>query len=118
MLIEKDIPVYRTKSSKISGRSYIDVERAARRHFKEIAQQSKRNPYIRSIYFQKDKIFLKIFWQHLMEKHEGDRKRRLKFYIAAIELLRYTTIDPDSRQNPNGRNEMVHRFAGETKDGE
>ena len=51
-----------------------------------------------------------------MEKHEGDRKRRLRYFNCAIELLRHSTFAPETRQNPNGRNEWVHRFAGHTPD--
>jgi len=61
---------------------------------------------------------LKLFWDHIMQKHPGDRKKRLKFYDAAIELLQRNTIDPITKMNPNGRNELVHRFAGRTREGD
>ena len=108
---------YTVKATVLSGRSYIDVERKARAHYKTIASRTRRNPYIRSKYFKKDKIFLKLFWEHVMQKHEGDRKRRLKYYTCAIELLRNTTLSPDTKMNPNGAREWVHRFYGRTSTG-
>ena len=109
--------IYTAKSITYSGRSYIDVERKARAHYKAIASLTRRNPYIRSRYFKKDKIFLKLFWEHIMQKHQGERKRRLKYYACAIELLRHTTFPPDTKMNPNGAREWVHRFYGRTATG-
>jgi len=54
----------------------------------------------------------------LNQKPQRDRKRRLKYYKCAIDLLRNCTIEPDTRPNPNGRHEIVHRFAGKTCGGE
>ena len=39
-------------------------------------------------------------------------------FRCGLDLLRNTHFIPDSRPNPNGRNEIVHRFAGKTKSGE
>jgi len=110
--------IYKVKSDKISGENYIDVERVARQAYRIIAGRTKRNPYIRSAYFHKDKIFLSLFWQHLMQKHEGDRKRRLRYFNCAIELLRHSTIPPETKQNPLNKNELLHRFTGQTIHGD
>ena len=110
--------IYTVKASKFSGTSYSEIERQARKLHNTIAKQTKRNAYIRSTYFKKNKIFIKLFWEHLNQKPRKDRKRRLKYYACAIELLRHTPHTPETRQNPNGRNELVHRFAGITKEGE
>lgn len=106
--------VYRSKIGKIPGRSYRDVERAARDIHKQYAHSTKRNPYIKSLYFGREKIFIDMFWAHLSQKPRSDRKRRLKFYAAAIDLLQNTRFEPVSRKNPNGANETVYRFAGST----
>ena len=45
-------------------------------------------------------------------------KRRLKYYECAIDLLQNTPHEPETKPNPNGKNELVHRFAGMTKDGD
>ncbi|MBI2436865.1 MAG: hypothetical protein HYV41_03955 [Candidatus Magasanikbacteria bacterium] len=44
--------------------------------------------------------------------------RRMKFFPAAIELLQNSNIDPVSIENPNKKNQILHRFTGVTRDGE
>jgi hypothetical protein len=65
--------------------------------------------------FNKEKIFLPLFWQHIWDKQKWqDRMRRLKYFKAALELIRFTRFDPISKQNPNHPEEILHRFAGAT----
>ena len=109
---------HKTNATTITGDLYQDVERTARKAHNQIARLSKRQPYIRSRYFKSSEIFIKPFWEHLMQKHFNDRKRRLRYYNHAIELLRHTTYAPDSRQNPADKHEILHRFYGITKNGE
>ncbi len=118
MLRSFSMQAYQVKTNKLSGTSYAEIERAARSIYKRIAAQTKRNPYIRSVYFQKEKIFLKLFWEHLNQKRRSDRKRRLKFYACALELLRSTTCEPQSKPNVDVSGEILHRFMGITKEGE
>jgi hypothetical protein len=118
MITGREIKYYRTKAERLTGARYLEVERQARKSYNTIARRTKRNAYVRSKYFKKDKIFVKLFWEHLNQKSQFDRKRRLKYYDCAIDLLRNTTLSPDTRQNPNGRDELVHRFAGKTDSGE
>lgn len=110
--------VYQSKYNKLSGTSYSELERKARKLHNTIVKKTKRNAYIRSAYFKKDKVFITLFWQHLSQKPRRDRKRRLKYYACAIDLLRNTSHEPETKPNPNGKNEIVHRFAGITKDGD
>lgn len=110
--------VYQSKYSKLSGTSYNELERKARKLHNVIVKKTRRNAYVRSAYFKKDKIFITLFWQHLNQKPQRDRKRRLKYYECAIDLLRNSTNEPETKPNPNGKNELVHRFAGITKDGD
>lgn len=44
--------------------------------------------------------------------------RRLKFFAAAIELIQHSHFEPKSKENPNKPNEILHRFAGSTKEKE
>lgn len=110
--------VYQSSAQTLSGENYIDLERKARKIYKEIASRTKRNPYVRSAYFKKSKIFIKPFWEHLNQKSQHDRRRRLRYYAVAIDLLRNSTREPLTKRNPNGDGQLVHRFAGQTKDGE
>lgn len=52
------------------------------------------------------------------QKDWKDRRRRLKYYAAAIEVLRHSLIEPDIKPNPNGKNgEIVYRFDAQVADG-
>ena len=109
---------YKTKKQKISGTSFKEVNKTAKIIFKQITSKTKRTPYIRSKYFKKEKIFLNLFWSHLFEKREKDRVRRLKFYDCALDLIKNSTHDPETRENFQKKDELLHRFYGVTKNGE
>lgn len=52
-----------------------------------------------------------------MQKHRKERMKRLKFYSAAIDLLRNTTSGSDMIFDAKNLDIMLHRFYGKTKDG-
>lgn len=111
--------VYKTKAGKLTGTDFYEVRAAAMVVFKKIKQKSRRQPYIRSFYFKKDKVFLNLFWQHLFDKENWrDRMRRLQYFEAALELIERASIKPQSKNNPNKANEILHRFTGVTKEGD
>jgi hypothetical protein len=58
-----------------------------------------------------------IFWDHLMQKHRKERMKRLKLYKAAIDLLRNSTLAPDTIFSESEKDTMLHRFYGKTNDG-
>ncbi len=108
---------YQTKSSKLSGSDFYEVNQKASVLYKSIKKRTKRRAYIRSAYFKKDKIFIDLFWQHLFDKvNWRDRVRRLKYFPCAIELIRYSNFEPESKENPNKKMEILHRFGGITKE--
>lgn len=107
--------VYETKIKKLSGTSYDEVYPQALSTYKKIASKTKRRPYIRSLYFNKEKIFLDYFWDHLRTKNHRDRTRRLKYYECALDLIKNAKIEPTSKINPNKSSEILHRFMGKTK---
>lgn len=110
--------IYTTPQSKLSGTSVHEVRQKALLIFNQIKSRTKRTPYVRSKYFRKDKIFLNIFWSHVYEKSEKDRVRRLKFYGCAIDLIRNSALNPETRENFQNKEELLHRFFGKTKSGE
>jgi len=57
------------------------------------------------------------FWGHLMQKNRKDRFTRLKFYKAAIDLLRNTRFEPETIFDKKDLSCLLHRFYGVTKDG-
>jgi hypothetical protein len=110
--------VYKSKYARLPGSSYDEVAPLARKEFSRVKKLTKRQPYVRSSYFAKDKVFLSLFWEHLAQKHRGDRASRLKLYLCALDLLRHTKHAPDTLFSKDNLNVMLHRFAGETKDGQ
>ena len=42
----------------------------------------------------------------------------MKYFPCAIELIQKSRVEPSSKENPNKRSEILHRFAGATKDSE
>lgn len=59
---------YQTKANKLSGSNYAEIKKRAMFVFNQIKKKTKRQAYIRSAYFQKDKIFFNYFWDHLFQK--------------------------------------------------
>ena len=108
--------IYHTKIDPYAGTSYSEIERKARKDYQAIAKLSKRNVYVRSKYFNNEKIFLSLFWEHLNQKPRRERKLRLRYYCCALDLLRNTRQKPASKENPNRHGELLHRFAGVTRD--
>lgn len=109
--------IYHSKYDLLPGSSYDEVVKYARKEFGTIRKLTKRQPYIRSKYFRGDKIFVTIFWDHLMQKFRKDRMKRLRFYKAAIDLLRNSTMAPDTIFSKSDKDTMLHRFYGKTHEG-
>lgn len=111
--------IYKTKAKKLPGTNYSEVLSKALNFYSKIKKRTKRRPYIRSAYFKKDKIFLGLFWSHLKDSTNlRDKTRRLKLLPCAIELLEKSQIEPKSKENPNKKNEILHRFYGKTSKNE
>lgn len=105
---------FQTKAFVPSGSSYHDVIHYARAEFTVVAKRTKRQPYLRSAYFKKEKIFLNYFWPHLLQKSMSERARRLKLVGCAFELIEQSQNKPTVRLNPNNKNEKMYRFLGLT----
>ena len=106
---------YQTKTDKLAGSNFQEVYKKALSVYKPIKQRTKRQTYIRSVYFKKEKIFLNIFWNHLFDKSWGERTKRLQYFACAIDLIKNSRNQPTSKENPNKSGEILHRFAGLTK---
>lgn len=103
---------YRCRQGVVGGKDYAEIVRKARHIYHDIARQTKREPFIRSAYFDKDKVFLNSFWTHLNTKRQNDRKRRLRFYACALELIQNTRIKPEIVHET--MSELIYRFSGLT----
>ncbi|MBL7159682.1 hypothetical protein ISS85_04350 [Candidatus Microgenomates bacterium] len=109
---------YQTKTKKISATRFSDIWKESQLIYSKIKSRTKRKPYIRSAYFSKQKIFFSYFWIHLSQKSPRQRRIRLKFFPCAIDLIKNSRNTPSSKINPNKRTEILHRFAGLTKNKE
>jgi hypothetical protein len=103
--------IYRTKIKPVPGTNYSEVYPRAWALYKQIASKTKRRPYVRSAYFNKEKVFLDLFWD-VRQKNLRDRARRLKYYPCALDLIGYSRIRPSSQLNPMRKSEILHRFTG------
>ena len=110
--------IYRSKYPKLKGTDYDEIIKNARQEYRKIQQLTKRQPYVRSRYFNRDKVFINIFWPHLFQKHRPDQARRARFFLCAIDLLRNTTNDPDTIFSKGSPGELLYRFIGESSEGE
>jgi hypothetical protein len=109
---------YKAKYGLLPGTDYNEVMKTTRREYQTIQNRNpKRQPYVRSKYFNGDKVFINIFWNHLAQKRKGEQMKRAKLLRAAVDLLRNTQIPPQTIFSHTNLNEILHRFAGETKDG-
>lgn len=115
---DQKILEYQVKSAKLPGTNYKEVYKKAQVVFKEVKKRTKRKPYIRSVYFSKQKVFFDYFWIHLFEKQRPERFQRLKYFEAALELIQKYRNHPHSMQNPSKVSETLHRFTGVTRDNE
>ncbi len=107
--------VYKTHVMPFTGSNYREVKESASSFYKELKRKSKRRPYVRSAYFGRQKIFLELFWVHVLEKNYWDQMRRMKLFACGVELIQKSHFEPSSKENPNKRGELLHRFAGITK---
>src|SRR3989339_774357 len=111
--------VYKTKCGRLHGSKFSEVCKNAFGLYLIIKKKTKRRPYVRSDYFNGEKVFLELFWSHLHAKlNHRDKIRRARYFSCAIELIKHTRLTPVSKENVDRRSEILHRFAGITKDGE
>ncbi len=109
---------YITKVKVLTGTSYGEVYTKAKFIYKTITSRTKRRPYIRSIFFNKEKIFLDVFWTHLSEKNHSDRFRRLKQYPCGLDLIKNSKMGPTTQESKDKSSEVLHRFYGINGNGE
>lgn len=109
---------YLAKSNPIPGTRHAEVAPLARAVLRSIARRTRRHAYIRSAYFGKQKIFFTYLWPHLNQKPLSEQIRRLKYIPCALELIAKSRNEPLTKDNSNRPGELLHRFAGRTRNGE
>ena len=113
-----EVQMHKTKARPFAGTSYHEIKKKAFGLFNEIEKKTKRKPYIRSAYFNKQKVFFELFWEHLFKKNFWDQMRRMKFFPCGIELVQKSKFEPTTKDNPNKQNEILYRFIGVSPDGQ
>lgn len=107
------------KSAKLSGiGGDKEIMKRAQDFFDALMRRTKRQPYIRSAYFDKQKIFFTYFWKHIYQKPPKQRRIRVVFLPCAIELIQKCRNTPESIINTGKKIEVFHKFTGITKDKE
>lgn len=109
-------PVKANKITGIGGNK--EVMQKAKDYFDDLMRRTKRQPYIRSAYFGKQKIFFTYFWKHLYQRSARQRRIRIVYLPCAIELIQKCRNEPESMINTSKTVEIFHRFKGITKDRE
>jgi hypothetical protein len=109
---------YQAKIKKLPGSNYAEVRKQALILFNQIKKKTKRKSYVRSAYFNKQKVFFDFFWTHLFQKSLKERTKRLRFFSCAVDLIKNSRIAPTSKENVNNRSEILHRFEGQTRNKE
>jgi hypothetical protein len=104
---------YHCKSGLLPGNRYADVSKIARRLFREIESQTRRRAYIRCAYFNGDKVFFDNFWVHLNQKNPCERKKRLQYFVCAIELIKKSKNSPIYKAIDKLKNQALYRFVGQ-----
>ncbi len=109
--------IYQSKAPTLPGSSYDEAISLVRKEHKKIESLTKRQPYVRSMYFNKDKIFISCFLTHIMQIGRKRRTTRLTLYNAAIDLLRNSRHEPETLLKGDLPNAILYRFYGVTKNG-
>ncbi|MDR1032593.1 MAG: hypothetical protein LBL84_01115 [Candidatus Nomurabacteria bacterium] len=111
---------FKSKYPRSKLKIYAELVKNARNIEKRIEKQcGHRDTYVRAKSLRR-KIFITkndLFWTHLYSKNQYDRKRRLRYYQNALDLIRNTTDKPALKKNPNGKRELVYEYHGITSDG-
>lgn len=110
--------IYQSKQKRTATSSHAQLLKVARHEYHKVQKRTpRRQPYVRSAYFRKDKVFVNQFWEHLKQKRSGDQTRRLRFFLCALDLIRYTNYGPDTIFKSDDKDIMLHRFYGASSNG-
>jgi len=110
--------MYLSKYNPTPSTSHAAVIKQARAEYHKIQKLSpRREAYVKSKYFRREKVFVNQFWEHLKQKRPGDVVRRARLFAPAVDLIRNTTISPDTIYSRESKDTELHRFYGRTKNG-
>lgn len=107
---------YKSRYELLPGSSYEELIKQARQVYHGLQKSTPRRvPYIRSKYFNKEKVFINVFWEHLNQKSRKERVARLKYYKCALDLLSHGGNSPNTIIPNTEKQAVLYRFYGFTK---
>lgn len=107
--------IYQSKYQQLPGTSHEEAIKSARDYYDGVRKHNpRRRPHIRSIYFSRDKVFLQLYWDHLMQKNRRERIRRARLFRCALDLIQNTRFAPDTIIDTKNTNILLHRFYGKS----
>jgi hypothetical protein len=109
---------YQSKYNKLSGSSYRELINKAHAIANSYNPNPKRKAYVRSKFFNGDKIFLEYFWQHQNNKPPADKRRRIVYFAAALDVVQNSRHKPNVEPSKTNKNEIWYTFYGQTKSGD
>jgi hypothetical protein len=113
-MVNKNAVYFQSKQSKLYSTVYSRIYNYTKSYYESLIQNPRRKPYVRSKYFD-GKVFLDEFWTQIFRRNLADRRRRLAFYVCAIDLIQ------NSRNEPEVKYEMgkeLYELYGIAKNGE
>ncbi|MDR2672188.1 MAG: hypothetical protein LBC35_02620 [Coriobacteriales bacterium] len=105
---------FKSRHTNLSGSNDRELYHKARAIQQAMTAGSRRRPYVRSKFFNRQKVFLDIFWTHLFAKNPGERRRRIALFACVVDLVQNTTYQPEIYVRGN---ERFYRFFGVSKNG-
>lgn len=110
--------MYQSKYNQLPGTTLARALRSAHKCHDAIKRRNpRRRPYVRAKYFKNDKVFLTLYWSHLLQKDRKEQLRRARLYKAALDLIRNTSCTPSVTIDAAKSDIYLYRFYGITKDG-
>jgi hypothetical protein len=106
---------YHSVKSKLYSSVYARVHHQAMAHYESLINNPRRKPCVRSKYFDNKKVFLDEFWTQILRRNFADRRRRLAFYVCAIDLIKNTRCEPEIKHESGKK---FYEFYGVAKNGE
>jgi hypothetical protein len=85
---------YKSRYASLSGSHSRELYQKAHAAQRALMKSSRRKAYVRSKFFKLQKVFLDTFWIHLSQKNSGERRRRIAFFVCALDLIKNTTNQP------------------------
>lgn len=102
---------YRVKVLPLKGSRYAAIRKQALLIFKSLTKKTKRTPYIRSKYFNKEKVFINLLIPHFFDKKPYQRIERFRLVPCGIELIKKSNKKPFIKKI---KSEKLFRFFGKT----